>query len=245
MWDYDISAIDTQLSQKWINNFSATLSPKTVRNIYGYLISVLSFFGYGKDIDVTLPQKEKVEYHVVTDEELKTLLKATEGTELGIAVALAAFIPARRSEICALTNADIDRVHNTVTINKAKVKNETESFVLKPPKTYGSYRTVELPKSIIDMIPDKPGEIISCTPNGLENQFVRKLNSLNFKFRFHDLRHYGATFLHAQGIPDKYIMQRGGWTSVSTLQNIYTHCLPTETKIASNAVIKKFNSLME
>ena len=77
----------------------------------------------------------------------------------------------------------------------------------------------------------------------LENQFVRKLHSLNFKFRFHDLRHYGATFLHAQGIPDKYIMQRGGWTSISTLQNIYTHCLPTETKIASNAVTKKFNSL--
>ena len=142
MWDYDISAIDTQLSQKWINNFSATLSPKTVRNIYGYLISVLSFFGYGKDIDVTLPQKEKVEYHVVTDEELKTLLKAMEGTELGIAVALAAFIPARRSEICALTNADIDRVHNTVTVNKEKVKNETDTFVLKQPKTYGSYRTV-------------------------------------------------------------------------------------------------------
>ena len=37
-------------------------------------------------------------------------------------------------------------------------------------------------------------------------------------FRFHDLRHYAASTMHAIGVPDQYIMQRGGWSSGKTLK---------------------------
>lgn len=44
-------------------------------------------------------------------------------------------------------------------------------------------------------------------------------------FRFHDLRHYSASIMHAIGVPDVYIMERGGWSSDKTLKKIYRNSL--------------------
>ena len=245
-WETPLSKINSEVMQKWISEWSKTLSPKTVRNIYGYLIVVLRFFDYGQNIKVTLPQKVPVEYHIVTDDEVKELLKRTEGTELNIAISLAAFIPSRRSEICALTEADINRKKNTVRINKAMIKDPDGKWIIKPiPKTFGSNRTVEIPKSIIDKIPVKSGRIIDLNPNQIEGRFNRLVAHFEEPFRFHDLRHYGATFLNAAGVPDRYVMQRGGWDSLETLHKIYTHCIPEKANEATDAVKSKFDSLME
>ncbi len=246
--DIPIMKIDSNLVQQWVNRFSVGRSPKTVRNASGYLQAVLGLYNVPQRIDITLPQKKPVDYHVVTDEELSILLKHCNGNALGIAVALAAFVPARRSEICALTYADIDRKRNTVTINKAMVEDENSQWVVKVPKTYSSYRVVTLPKEIIDMIPQgKPKDrIMQCTPNSLANRFRRALKTLKMDFRFHDLRHYGATFLYAQAdIPIKEIMSRGGWQNSATLENIYSHTLPEFQKAATEAVSAKFNSVIK
>lgn len=244
--NYPLSKITSEVMQTWISEWSRNLSPKSVRNLYGYVIVVMKFFGYGNNLRITLPQKVPVDYHIVTDEELKQLLNLTEGTELNLAILLAAFIPARRSEICALTNADIDRKKNTVRINKAMVKDSIGQWIVKDvPKTFGSNRTVEIPKSIIDKIPNKTGRIIKANPNQIENRFLRAVAHLEEPFRFHDLRHYGASFLHAAGVPDHYVMLRGGWESPETLHRIYTHCLPQKTDEATGIVINKLNSIME
>lgn len=238
-----IQSINNSFIQNWINYQSLKVTPKTIRNRYAYLCSVLKVFRPELKLDVTLPKKKLPEIHVVTDDEMKQLLKATEGTEIGLAIRLAAFIPARRSEICALTKQDVKG--NFITINKAMVQNDDGDWVIKQPKSFAGYRTVEMPPDIIKMIPKNADKIVSYNPDRLYQAFKRELKKLGMDFRFHDLRHYGATFLHAQGVPDKYIMQRGGWSSAATLQNIYTHCLPEKTDEATKSVISKLNSLME
>ena len=42
---------------------------------------------------------------------------------------------------------------------------------------------------------------------------------------FHSLRHYSASYLHAIGIPDAYIMERGGWSTPHVMQKVYRHAL--------------------
>ena len=42
---------------------------------------------------------------------------------------------------------------------------------------------------------------------------------------FHSLRHYSASYLHAIGIPDAYILERGGWSSPHIMQKVYRHAL--------------------
>ena len=55
------------------------------------------------------------------------------------------------------------------------------------------------------------------------------LKKLNIRhFRFHDLRHYSASIQHALGIPDAYIMQRGGWEDDTVLKSIYRHAMDQE-----------------
>lgn len=238
-----LSAITSEMMQEWISEWSRTLSPKTVRNIYGYINIVMKFFGYGADINVTLPQKVPYEYHIISHDELKALIDRTKGSELGLAIVLASSIPARRSEVCALTEADIDRKNCTIRINKAVVKDFDGNFVTKTTKTKGSNRVVQVPRSVIDLIPIREGKIFDANPQQIEGRFLRAINSLGFKFRFHDLRHYCASFLHSEGVPDKTIMQRGGWTSVSTLQQIYQHSLAEKEQQANEIMERKFDSL--
>lgn len=49
-------------------------------------------------------------------------------------------------------------------------------------------------------------------------------------FHFHDLRHYSASVMHSIGIPDAYIMERGGWGSDYVLKNVYRHAMTDKNK---------------
>ena len=44
----------------------------------------------------------------------------------------------------------------------------------------------------------------------------------------HDLRHINASIMLALGVPDKYAMERGGWSTPSTLKNVYQHTFTAE-----------------
>lgn len=64
-------------------------------------------------------------------------------------------------------------------------------------------------------------------------------------FRFHDLRHYSASIQHAIGIPDAYIMQRGGWASDNVLKTVYRHALQGESEKQTAKITKHFEKLYD
>lgn len=240
---YRVSAITPLIVQNWIGAFSVEHSPKTVKNAYSLLSASLKAVRTWDSSCVSLPKKKKVQYHVVTDKEFQTVFDHCKGTKLGIAIALAAYIPARRSEICALTNEDIDRKNNTITINKAMVQTDVGDWVIKQPKSYAGYRTVPMPKEIIAMIPNEPGRIMDCNPDALYNRFDRAMKVCKMRglFRFHDLRHYGASWMHSRNVPTKTIQMRGGWESVSVLENIYEHSMEASEKAAVKIIGRQFS----
>lgn len=208
----------------WIGSLSY-LSPKTVKNIYGLFVAILDFNGVSHNFKVKLPQKRKIELYVPTDEEVKTVInhfKANNDKDMVIAIYLAAYGTLRRSEICALSAADVKG--NCIRINKAAVYDGPD-IVLKEPKTASSNRIIELPEFVIKYLP-KRGKLVNITPHTLTNRFERCFYELEIKkFRFHDLRHYSASIMHAIGVPDVYIMERGGWKSDTTLKNIYRNSI--------------------
>jgi len=61
-------------------------------------------------------------------------------------------------------------------------------------------------------------------------------------FRFHDLRHYSASIMHAIGIPDQYIMQRGGWSSDGVLKSIYRNTMDDYAKKFSSQINDYFKN---
>ena len=78
----------------------------------------------------------------------------------------------------------------------------------------------------------------------ITDRFANLLKKAGLKhFRFHDLRHYSASILHAMGIPDKYIMERGGWSTSSTLKTVYQHTMRGKNKEINNKINSYFETM--
>lgn len=219
--DISIKKIDSTFTQRLVNDISIGRSPKTVRNGYGFFYVVLKAFLPELHLNITLPQKVKPKLYVPTDNDIKAIIEhlSNNDRELLKAVYLAAFGTLRRSEICALTAADVkdDVIH----VNKALVLNEQKEWVIKTTKTLSSIRVVDMPAIIMKEFSTQ-GKLVNLNPNQISNRFTKVLKTLDIQcFRFHDLRHYAASMMHAIGVPDVYIMQRGGWSSDNTLKKIY------------------------
>lgn len=200
---------------------------KTLANYYGYITGVLRH----RQIvlpPAKLPEKQIYDIYVPSDEEVKAILENVEG-ELSICVRLAAFGLLREGEVCALQLSDIrDRV---IHVHADVAYDPDGGMMIKPtPKRSASNRYIECPQSLIDDIMAQ-GYITHYSPKTVRKKFKQLLvKSGVHDFRFHDLRHWGASTLHAQGVPDAYIQKRGGWSTVSTLQRIYRHTLADQDK---------------
>ena len=188
---------------------------------------------------ISLPFVEAKEFSLPSDEDIIELIQYFKKTcpDMVIACSFAAFGSFRRSEVCARVSSDIDG--NSILVNSAMVQDENKKWVIKTTKTEKSQRRVVLPESVMKLLEGKEGRLISLIPDRITRRFsdARKKLGLPY-FRFHDLRAYQASILHALGIPDKYIMERGGWKGTQTLNKVYKRSIAkkaTETdEIANN-----------
>lgn len=217
-----IRHINSAVLQSWVNDLSGKATPKTVRNHYALISAIIGYYYPDKTIRVQLPQKQVKNLYVPTDQDIETLISYLKeyDQDMLIAVYLACFGTMRRSEICALTSDDISGC--SVVINKAMVYTSEHTWITKPvPKNDSSNRIVELPDFVMSALPAE-GPLVSSTPAAISDRFIRIIKRLKLPhIRFHDLRHYSASVMHAIGVPDVYIMQRGGWSSDHTLKTIY------------------------
>lgn len=240
----DVNAVTSKDAQIWISALSDTVSPKSVRNAYSLLLASLNMFCEDVRLKVTLPQKIPAELYCPSDDDVQAALSyiATTDPELEKAVLLAAFGPMRRGEICALNYEDING--HTVRVNKALVQDETRCWVLKTTKTVGSVRDIEYPAFVIDKLGTGKGRVVGIHPNQITVRFGRALKAAGVHpFRFHDLRHYAASIMHAIGVPDIYIQQRGGWASASVLRRVYTNVIDIEQRRQTEKINDHFGKL--
>lgn len=240
--DIRISALTTEMIQRAVNIAAAEVTPKTVRNIHGLLSAVLKMFRPNFVLNTTLPQKKPAQLYIPDDNDVKNLMAAVKNTDMEIPVLLAAFGPMRRGEICALTSDDING--NIVSVNKAVVRDENGKTVVKVPKTASSYREIEFPDFVIDKLKGIKGKITTISPSHITRRFKKILKNNNIpEFRFHDLRHYNVSILHAMNIPDKYIMARGGWKTNYTMNNVYNHALKSKQSEYDSKISSHFTNI--
>lgn len=235
----EVSNTDLQI---WVSDLSKKLSPKSVRNAHGLMSATLDMFAPDFRIKTTLPPRKKPDLYTPSDTDVKKLLDHVEGTELEIAVLLAAFGPMRRGEICALTSDDIHG--NIVDVNKSMVLGPGRVWEIKQPKTYSSYRKIEFPEFVIQRMSGIEGRIIKATPEQITSRFRRAVRFSGLPhFRFHDLRHYAASIMHAIGIPDQYILERGGWGSDNIMKSVYRNVITIESAKQNKKILKHFDKI--
>lgn len=245
--DIDVSDLTLSDVQKWVNGeVMDKLSPKTVKDHTALLKSATKAYTKKLDWDsLALPQQVKFEGHTPSDDEIRTLLKYTHGQSdptLYRAILLTAFGLLRRSELCALTAADIHG--NAITINKALVRSDSGAWVIKSTKTTDSTRTIVYPEFVIRELSEITDRIVECNPDALVRRFERALKFAKLPhFRWHDLRHYGASIMmYMDGVSQRTIENRGGWSRNSpVLKRIYQNTMAEKERQETERVNAYFS----
>lgn len=62
-------------------------------------------------------------------------------------------------------------------------------------------------------------------------------------YHFHSTRHYCVSTLHANGLPDAYIMERGGWATTDVLNYVYRHTFSSQSAALTDRALNHFESV--
>lgn len=237
-----ISKIDNLQIQICVNNEAKRLSPKSIRNMHGLLASALKMYMPEFTVNTTLPSKE----HKIKDlPSAEEVIKAIKGTDVELPALLALWLGLRMSEVRGLRYKDIS--DGNITVQNVRIKFGGKVIEKSKAKTYNSTRKIKLPESITELIPEgRPDDyIVSIPPCTLYKHFVKIIKDKTGKdMTFHDLRHLNASVMLMLGIPDKYAMERGGWSTNSTLKSVYQHTFSEKREEADDKINNYFSEIL-
>ena len=237
-----VSDLTQEIIQKEINKESQTHSPKTVRNMHGLISAVLGVYRPDFALNTDLPKKVRQKIYVPSNEEIQKIITYAKNDVMEIPILLAAFGPLRRGEIAALDSSHVNG--NIVHVEFSMALNDRNEWVIKRPKSYSGDRYIEFPEFVIDKLKGINGKITPLNPAQISDRFSDVLKRAEVPhFRFHDLRHYCASIQHAIGIPDVYIMQRGGWGNDGVLKSVYRHTMEEKVQEMNQKANNYFSNL--
>lgn len=206
-------------------------APKTVKNYAGLISAAVKYAGYPAP-DLTLPQRQKKEPFIPDRKLMEKIMKAAKDTELEVPIALG-MMGLRRGEVCAVTADDISG--NMLHVSRAAVQIGGK-VTTKLPKTYESDRYVQVQAGIAKKIL-KAGRATDLSPSMLSDRFVAFLRNNGFPaFRFHDLRHFFASYCHnTLKMSDAQIQKLGGWKTDNIMKAVYIQSMDDKKAAAKAA----------
>ena len=175
------------------------------------------------------------------------VIHMVRGTEIELPCLLAMWLLLRMSEVRGMQFGDIK--DGVLTIQRSKLYLGTQDVIRDLNKTYNSTRRLVVPayiQSLIDRIPHQ-SETDFIVPLGykyIKNHLTKLAKANGYQLTFHQLRHLNASIMLMLGIPDKYAMERGGWSTNTTLKTVYQHTFSAERKLVDERIDSFFNDLL-
>ena len=199
--------------------------------MHGFISAVLMEKRPSMTINTTLPQKTENKPYRPTEKDIERILEASKDNPMYHICFQLGILSLRRGEVAALEITDLRG--NELTVNKAMVETGEKGndwIIQNKTKNDTSNRIIQIPQKLADEI-NALGYIYTKTPPMLVETLHNYQDKLGIqRFRFHDLRHYFASYAHSIGIPDVYIMQMGGWKTNHTLNKVYKEAMEDKTK---------------
>lgn len=224
--------------QKVVNDELKSVSPKTVKNMWGICAPALK--EYGIEPTVKLPPVVRKERTWLTPKQIVVFVNAVYGKSFEIA-ALLALMGLRRSEILGLTWDNVDLEKNIIRIHGAVVYDKDYRFNYKDTnKTSSSRRTIPImiPRlaEALSAVENKSGPVVKTNPTTLYSQVNELCEKEGLPLvGVHGLRHSFASLGYHLKMSEMEVMRLGGWSDFSTVRRIYTHLADED---AANAATK-------
>jgi integrase len=193
------------------------------------------------------PRQVRVERVPLTPEQAQTFLAAAEGDRLEALYLVTAALGLRIGEGLGIRWQDVDLDTGTLRIRQV-VQRVDGQLIFKEPKTEKSRRTLTLPAVVVDALRrhrDRQAfeaagpcwtdrglvftNVIGgpLEPSNVLKRFKATLREARLpEQRFHDLRHYAATFMVAKGVPMRVVMDILGHSQMATTTDLYAHVMP-------------------
>lgn len=193
------------------------------------------------------PRQERIERSIMMPEQAATFLAAARGDRLEALYLVTATLGLRLGEVLGLRWSDLDLEAGTLRVEQT-VQRVGGRLIFKEPKTRKSRRKLTMPATVAQSLrahrdrqrweADRAGWVDHdlVFPNGYGGPMEPSNVLARFKKvlagaglppqRFHDLRHYAASFLVAQGVPMRVVMDILGHSQMSTTSDLYSHVMP-------------------
>lgn len=223
-----------------VNDMVRSVSPKTIYNRHGLIVSVMHEFRPEFVIRTKLPRKIQKDIYTPGDEEVSKLFSYLENSptlkKYWVPLYLAS-LGLRRSEIGALTIKDLSE-DNILTVNKAKVQGSDNKWVIQNfTKTERSNRKIPLPKELADRIREQ-----GCIYEGFLGKMYDNMRIVEKRiglphFGIHRLRSFFASKAHSLGLHDSIILKLGGWKSDYIMKGIYRKALKEDLQEESKVFL--------
>lgn len=248
--------------QAWVKSLSERLEPSTVKVRFGTVASAFKaavadrLIPESPCVRVKLPRERRREA-AMTIPTPQQVAKALEAAPDWFApyIAVCAFAGLRLGEAAGLQLGDVDFLRRTITVSR-QIQGETVKTLKPVPPKHGSERVVFVPEGLTKFLARHVqdvgvfgeeqwlfgygGHVLSRHGAGSEWRKVREAAGLG-EFTLHDLRHFYASALIAEGCDVVTVQRALGHASPSITLNVYSHLWPSaedKTRTAASALME-------
>ena len=240
----DIHELDSIAMQKAINEDALTKGSKSIREAKNLIVTAVRMYDVNLNLKVTLPPKQPVIKKLPSAEQVIRMIR---GTDIELPCMLSMWLSLRISEVRGLQFGDIK--DGVMTVQRSKLSLANKDVVRNVNKTYSSTRQLVVPPYIM--------ELINAVPHQSDEEFIVPMNYQVIKYHLdkltaehgysltlHDFRHLNASIMLMLGVPDKYAMERGGWSTNATLKAVYQHTFSEERRHVDEKIDGFFEGLL-
>lgn len=230
-----------------VNSEAALCAPKTLKNAWGFIRTVIHEVTGEYPPDVKLPAQAPNTHGFLTPDQIRVFVRAVAPTKYAIP-ALLALSSLRISEIEALRWENIPKDLKMIRVAGAVVLDENNKRVKK-----AANKTTSSTRSVPVMIPEltkalkrerqKHGPVMTISQNSLRYG-IKKICETNDlpNVGIHGLRHSFASLAYHLQIPEMIAAEIGGWSDAATMHRIYTHIAQEDVAHYQTAMKEWYNS---
>lgn len=237
LMEMPVDEISSEDIQREINAMIPLLSPKTIKNKVSLLHSVLEIYSQNapqRQLHMPVNKREDA-IKIPSREDVQRMLDFCHNDEYyreyELPIFLGAYCGLRRGEIGALTYQDIDFKKCSLNVSKAQILDTDHEHTIKSPKTLAGYRTLPLNDEIMSLIKQRKKEglpLIGVNVSQISSVFKTIKKHTGVDCRFHDLRHFFASLLLANNVPDLYAIELTGHSTTGMLKSVYQHTMKSK-----------------